>query len=429
MTFTTDNTSSGLRISGTEFPPFSPPIGTTCDRTDLGRFFRWDGVTWQELADDTAINVKTFGAKGDGVQDDTVAIQAAIDTAIVGGLAASSTRRGNRPVYIPKGTYKITAPLKVWSVIGFKMHGDGDNSWIMPTKDVSAALDLNGCAYCTFEDFIVASDGTAVATSVIQLRWDSATAARSTTQNSFWNIRVGGKFINGWEIGASGSSSQVDNSSFHHCYAVGLWTNGENTYWQNGYLVGGGTFGNNLIHSFYKISAVNVRYGVQVSASQAALYGGDLEGNEINMKINSTSYFYAGQIRSETSQRLLVTGGPATYAQMITLQDIKFVANTLNADGFWIVSHLGGSIVLNNVMCYDSGNATATSAQIFSDHADTTVIANGLAVGGTHFSPTVANAFSFGATVNSGGIVTGYTQLGVGGVVTSHTHGPTTVGN
>ena len=46
------------------------------------------------------INVKDFGATGDGTTDDTTAIQEAIDTAEMSGIAM---------VYFPRGTYKVSA--------------------------------------------------------------------------------------------------------------------------------------------------------------------------------------------------------------------------------------------------------------------------------------------------------------------------------
>lgn len=48
------------------------------------------------------LNVKTYGAKGDGVTDDTAAIQAAINACPAGGI-----------VTLPPGTYKITAALVI----------------------------------------------------------------------------------------------------------------------------------------------------------------------------------------------------------------------------------------------------------------------------------------------------------------------------
>jgi len=51
------------------------------------------------------LNVKDFGATGDGSTDDTAAIQAAINAAI---------DQGGGTVYVPVGNYVITAPITTW---------------------------------------------------------------------------------------------------------------------------------------------------------------------------------------------------------------------------------------------------------------------------------------------------------------------------
>jgi hypothetical protein len=60
------------------------------------------------------INVKDYGAKGDGVTDDTTAIQAAINAAFTcsssycGTKDTPATKSGSRGVYLPAGSYVIT---------------------------------------------------------------------------------------------------------------------------------------------------------------------------------------------------------------------------------------------------------------------------------------------------------------------------------
>jgi len=86
------------------------------------------------------VSVKDFGAVGDGVVDDTAAIQAAIDATVA---------QGGGTVYFPAGTYKVTSVITTptsrndnkddGSVL--RLHGDSGGTWL--TRDNIAMPDYD----------------------------------------------------------------------------------------------------------------------------------------------------------------------------------------------------------------------------------------------------------------------------------------------
>ena len=84
------------------------------------------------------LDVKDFGALGNGVHDDTAAIQAAITAAV--------TRNLGYRVYIPAGTYIVSAPLTaaVTGNSGLKITGDGRGATMLEWEDAASASDWNG---------------------------------------------------------------------------------------------------------------------------------------------------------------------------------------------------------------------------------------------------------------------------------------------
>lgn len=102
------------------------------------------------------ISVKDFGAKGDGVTDDTVAIQAGINYLIA---------RSGGALYIPAGTYNISAALVLTNGSNIKLYGDGPAASIIRTTSATANVFFSSSTdfYQTFDNFRITSSVTRTA--------------------------------------------------------------------------------------------------------------------------------------------------------------------------------------------------------------------------------------------------------------------------
>jgi hypothetical protein len=79
------------------------------------------------------INVKQFGAKGDGIADDTLSLQSAIEFG----------SKRHRIVFFPEGTYRIKSKLKMGPNVTLQGEGVGFGSQIRPVKTVALSFDGN----------------------------------------------------------------------------------------------------------------------------------------------------------------------------------------------------------------------------------------------------------------------------------------------
>lgn len=305
------------------------------------------------------INVKDYGAVGDGVTDDTAAIQAAI-AACHGSGAVSTVRPVTRSLWVPGGTYKTTAPLTIKSVQGFRLMGAGrDITTFTPTGTLDSFLDIDGCANGTFGGFTVTPTG-GITDKVIALDWtNSVTVGRSTTNNSFRDINVNGSFKWGFAIGTRSANLQVDQTSFYSCLVTGTRVSGaaDTTHSQEGYRCGSGTFGNILSHFFYDCSAVLVKIGFSVQATTGHVVHTQPVACDVDFWVaGSGSALSVSGLRSEGATRLLETSGGSALTK-ITLSDIRWRADNLNADQYWL--YVNGCAQLTVTNCAVT-NATIT---------------------------------------------------------------------
>src|SRR5713101_7932262 len=130
------------------------------------------------------INAKDHKAQGDGTTDDTVAIAAAM-TAANGG-----------PVWLPKGTYKITSPL-LFSLAGSGLWGAGIGATILQiaaTFSGSAAISATAANKCSIRDMSI------VGISSTYSNNPASDAIKINHCNNLETTNVFMQYINGWGI-------------------------------------------------------------------------------------------------------------------------------------------------------------------------------------------------------------------------------------
>lgn len=177
-----------------------------------------------------AYDVRWFGAKGDGVADDTAAIQAAIDAAISFGLGAS--------VFVPRGTYRLTSTPTIAAVQGLRFTGSGgalfvwDGEWAAGAYE--PAFHIRGCQQVELAHFALV-------------------------------VAAGKRLSVGIQVSTGGVSPYVSTRNHVHHVQMAFAGRGDVGVW-----IGNGTDANN---DFNVISDCTVqgfrRHGVYVDGTQA----------------------------------------------------------------------------------------------------------------------------------------------------------------
>lgn len=165
-----------------------------------------------------AVNVKDFGAKGDGIADDTAAIQAALDSATVGKLT------------FPTGTYKITAPLKLINkstsfnrgsyiidgcgsrIVGNDIVIDSSKRIVIDNLDIANQdIILQGCWYSEFNNVKFSSLLT-------------GKSAGTSFSSNYWNTFNSCLFQN--IVTAAAAADASNEFTFNSCFLRGDATQG-----------------------------------------------------------------------------------------------------------------------------------------------------------------------------------------------------------
>jgi polygalacturonase len=182
---------------------------------------------------DDVVNAKAFGAAGDGTNDDTAALQNALNAAF-GSAQSPIPQTSNRILFIPSGNYRITSPLRIRSMFGGVMLGAGRFATRIFNAAGGSVFVTNGCQYCRFENMRLSSNQNGV---IFDLDWDGTGTALQS--NTFHNMYFDAGSV-GLRIGFSGkmgSENLILNCFFERLTLAGLQTLNFNALQQT--VVGG----------------------------------------------------------------------------------------------------------------------------------------------------------------------------------------------
>jgi Pectate lyase superfamily protein len=139
-------------------------------------------------------NVADYRVVGNGVTDDTAALQSTINAAPNGGV-----------IYLPEGTYKITTPLTLSSANVMLLGAGGQGTVIQPDASFSGSqIILITADFCSVRDLTIAYANTTYSSN------PAADGIQITGAKSALLENVNLNYINGWAVQSSATAGAAN---------------------------------------------------------------------------------------------------------------------------------------------------------------------------------------------------------------------------
>lgn len=292
------------------------------------------------------ISVKDFGAVGNGIADDTVAIQAAFAT-LLAGTTNGSAATGNGRIYFPKGTYKISSTISpVNSASNYMIFGDGPRASMVVWAG-SAGLPMIKCVnprQVVFEGLGVIGNTSTPPSACIQVHRDGAwTGPGAPTEVRFARCNFGGDGGGMATTGVLYSAESItydsnnDRGYFEQCNFDNLIQDG---LWF--------AHGNSLVHAFVNCgfsncarSAINTVHSIGTFDASFIAFGGASSGCGSTWRLGGTTHAITiCGWQSEGDYNILDMPATASpYPLNLTLSGVSWIgAAPLSSSGAWVTS-------------------------------------------------------------------------------------------
>ena len=290
--------------------------------------------TIQAKLDDT-INVRDFGALGNGITDDTAAINRALQQIYLAGTSETEPR-ARRTVYFPGGTYLISTPVLIPPYA--RLQGDGmGSSIIMQSMAAQSAASLCDSKFQTGASLGTSSAILPQDIEIAGLQFLNSTATASApifVIDSASNVRIQStKFITGVGTGYYPNLVSI---------ATSVATSRKVTFDSCQFIKGGNAIGITgsvcsairvLNSSFDDLSNVAVNLGSTVGFTSIGNYYGSVggavlaNGNNFNYSLGDT-YLIDNPLRTGLVLGNLLHSGSQQYTLTTTPLVLDIISNT-----------------------------------------------------------------------------------------------------